>query len=126
MSRALVIATPGAVRLGARLVDLLGRRAAQAVVHVPKAVAEVASRRRPVPTVWWRPAAARPSGGQDHRARCELPILAAPTTGLRIRSDASGNEEGGASYGQGTRPAPHHRLRSDLTSVCLLRERRPP
>ena len=45
MSRALVIATPGSgARLGARLVDILGARAAglhaQAVVHVPKAVAE--------------------------------------------------------------------------------------
>jgi maleylacetate reductase len=46
VSRALVIATPGSgARLGARLVELLGARAAglhaQAVVHVPKAVAEV-------------------------------------------------------------------------------------
>jgi maleylacetate reductase len=45
VSRALVIATPGSgARLGARLVELLGTRAAglhaQAVVHVPKAVAE--------------------------------------------------------------------------------------
>ena len=45
MGRALVIATPGSgARLGARLVDILGTRAAglhaQAVVHVPKAVAE--------------------------------------------------------------------------------------
>ena len=45
MNRALVIATPGSgARLGARLVDILGARAAglhaQAVVHVPKAVAE--------------------------------------------------------------------------------------
>ena len=45
MSRAVVIATPGSgARLGARLVDILGARAAglhaQAVVHVPKAVAE--------------------------------------------------------------------------------------
>src|SRR3954469_8932988 len=45
MRRALVIATPGSgARLGARLVDILGTRGAglhaQAVVHVPKAVAE--------------------------------------------------------------------------------------
>ena len=45
ISRALVIATPGSgARLGQRLVDILGSRAAalhaQAVVHVPKAVAE--------------------------------------------------------------------------------------
>jgi maleylacetate reductase len=45
MSRALVIGTPGSgARLGARLVDILGARSAglhaQAVVHVPKAVAE--------------------------------------------------------------------------------------
>src|SRR5215211_1010318 len=43
--RALVVATPGSgARLGARIVTLLGARAAglhaQAVVHVPKAVAE--------------------------------------------------------------------------------------
>jgi maleylacetate reductase len=45
MNRALVIATPGSgARLGQRLVDILGPRAAvlhaQAVVHVPKAVAD--------------------------------------------------------------------------------------
>jgi maleylacetate reductase len=45
MTRALVIATPGSgARLGQRLVDILGPRAAalhaQAVVHVPKAVAD--------------------------------------------------------------------------------------
>ena len=45
MNRALVIATPGSgARLGQRLVDILGARAAalhaQAVVHVPKAVAD--------------------------------------------------------------------------------------
>ena len=45
MDRALVIATPGSgARLGQRLVDILGPRAAalhaQAVVHVPKAVAD--------------------------------------------------------------------------------------
>lgn len=45
LARALVIATPGSGgRLGARVVGLLGRRSAglhaQAVVHVPKAVAE--------------------------------------------------------------------------------------
>src|SRR6187431_867185 len=45
VNRALVIATPGSgARLGARLVEILGARAAglhaQAVVHVPKAVAE--------------------------------------------------------------------------------------
>ena len=45
MSRALVIATPGSgARLGQRLVDILGPRAAalhaQAVVHVPKSVAD--------------------------------------------------------------------------------------
>src|SRR6476659_9901685 len=45
MGRALVISTPGSgARLGARLVDILGARAAglhaQAVVHVPRAVAE--------------------------------------------------------------------------------------
>jgi maleylacetate reductase len=45
INRALVIATPGSgARLGQRLVDILGPRAAalhaQAVVHVPKAVAE--------------------------------------------------------------------------------------
>src|SRR5499427_740756 len=45
MSRALVIATPGSgARLGARVVGLLGSRAAglhaQAVIHVPRAVAE--------------------------------------------------------------------------------------
>ena len=45
LKRVLVIATPGSgARLGARLVDLLGARAAglhaQAVVHVPKIVAE--------------------------------------------------------------------------------------
>ena len=45
MDRALVIATPGSgARLGARLIEILGARAAglhaQAVVHVPKAVAE--------------------------------------------------------------------------------------
>jgi maleylacetate reductase len=45
VTRALVVATPGSgVRLGNRVVDLLGARAAglhaQAIVHVPKAVAE--------------------------------------------------------------------------------------
>jgi maleylacetate reductase len=45
VSRALVIATPGSgARLGTRIVDILGARAAglhaQAVVHVPKAVAD--------------------------------------------------------------------------------------
>ncbi len=45
LNRALVIATPGSgARLGSRLVDILGARAAglhaQAVVHVPKPVAE--------------------------------------------------------------------------------------
>ena len=45
MDRTLVIATPGSgARLGARLIEILGTRAAglhaQAVVHVPKAVAE--------------------------------------------------------------------------------------
>jgi maleylacetate reductase len=45
MSRALVIATPGSgARLGARVADLLGDRSAglhaQAVIHVPRAVAE--------------------------------------------------------------------------------------
>src|SRR5215469_18749699 len=45
LSRALVIATPGSgARLGARLVEILGAQAAglhaQAVLHVPKAVAE--------------------------------------------------------------------------------------
>ena len=45
LSRALVIATPGSgARLGARVRDILGRRAtglhAEAVVHVPRAVAE--------------------------------------------------------------------------------------
>src|SRR5215468_9308317 len=45
MKRALVIATPGSgARLGARLVETLGERAAglhaQAVIHVPKPVAE--------------------------------------------------------------------------------------
>jgi maleylacetate reductase len=45
LSRVLVIATPGSgARLGSRLVDILGAQAAglhaQAVVHVPKAVAE--------------------------------------------------------------------------------------
>src|SRR5262249_2222802 len=45
MARALVVATPGSgARLGARVVDLLGPRAlglaAQAVMHVPRPVAE--------------------------------------------------------------------------------------
>jgi len=45
MSRALVVATPGSgARLGQRVVEILGSRAArlhaQAVIHVPKAVAE--------------------------------------------------------------------------------------
>src|SRR5580658_7463137 len=46
ISRALVVATPGSgARLGKRVVELLGPRAAalhaQAVIHVPKAVAEL-------------------------------------------------------------------------------------
>src|SRR5215813_11569108 len=45
LNRALVIATPGSgARLGSRIVDILGPRAAglhaQAALHVPKAVAE--------------------------------------------------------------------------------------
>ena len=58
IERALVVATPGSgARLGQKVSDLLGARAvglhAQAVMHVPKAVAEAGLRRhgRKTPTV---------------------------------------------------------------------------
>ena len=59
VERALVVATPGSgARLGEKVSDLLGARAgalhAQAVMHVPKAVAEAglqAARETATPTV---------------------------------------------------------------------------
>src|SRR6478752_25943 len=81
VNRALVIATPGSgARLGARLVEILGVRAAglhaQAVVHVPKAVAEAGLA-----------AAANADGGVAAIGLAKiiardrgLPILAVPTT----------------------------------------------
>src|SRR2546430_16978296 len=67
LNRALVIATPGSgARLGGRLVEILGARAAglhaQASLHVPKPVAAAggpAARRAPGP----RPARGRPPLG---------------------------------------------------------------
>ncbi len=58
LHRALVIATPGSgARLGQQLVDILGSRAAglhaQAVVHVPKAVAEAGLRMPPKSTFFY-------------------------------------------------------------------------
>jgi maleylacetate reductase len=86
MNRALVIATPGSgARLGTRLVEILGERAvglhAQAVIHVPKPVAEagVAAARAADGLVAAGGGAAIGLAKIIARA-LGLPILAVPTT----------------------------------------------
>src|SRR5437660_12777846 len=73
LNRALVIATPGSgARLGGRIVDMLGPRAAglhaQAALHVPKPVAEMgvaAARRADSPVPGGRGAAIGPAKRTD-------------------------------------------------------------
>ena len=122
LSRVLVIATPGSgARLGQRLADLLGARAAglhaQAVVHVPKPVAEAG----------W--AAARDAGADGLVAAgggaaiglakiiardLALPIVAVPTTYSGSEATAIWGLSDGERKFTGKdnqRPAAHHRLR---------------
>jgi maleylacetate reductase len=88
MSRALVIATPGSgARLGARVVELLGARAAglhaQAVVHVPKAVAEAglaAARKADADGLVAAGGGAAIGLAKIIARDLALPILAVPTT----------------------------------------------
>jgi maleylacetate reductase len=88
VSRALVIATPGSgSRLGARLVELLGARAAglhaQAVVHVPKAVAEAgvsAARKANADGLVAAGGGAAIGLAKIIARDLNLPILAVPTT----------------------------------------------
>src|ERR1700756_4114669 len=94
LTRALVIATSGSgARLGGRLVEILGARAAgvhaQASLHVPKPVAEAggAGRRAAPPPPQGR------SGGRESRPRAapmaSLPPAAAPPSGLPRSSRAT-------------------------------------
>ena len=116
LHRALVIATPGSgARLGQQLVDILGSRAAglhaQAVVHVPKAVAEAGL------------AAARGADGlvaagggaaiglaKIVARDLGLPILAVPTTYSGSEATAIwGMSEGERKFtGKDTRVLPEH------------------
>src|SRR5262249_55783090 len=85
LHRALVIATPGSgARLGRQLVEILGARAAglhaQAVMHVPKAVADAG-----VPAARGADGLGAGGGGAIGLAKIiardlALPILAVPTT----------------------------------------------
>ncbi len=86
--RALVVATPGSgARLGSRIVELLGGRAAglhaQAVVHVPRAVAEAglaAARQSKADGLVAVGGGAAIGLAKAIALETELPILAVPTT----------------------------------------------
>jgi maleylacetate reductase len=88
LERALVIATPGSgARLGSRIVELLGGRAAglhaQAVVHVPRAIAEAglaAARQAKADGLVAVGGGAAIGLAKAIALETELPILAVPTT----------------------------------------------
>jgi maleylacetate reductase len=88
LSRALVLATPGSgARLGNRVVDLLGARAAglhaQAVIHVPRAVAEsglAAARQKNADGLIAIGGGAAIGLAKAIARETGLPILAVPTT----------------------------------------------
>ena len=88
LARALVIATPGSgARLGSRIVDLLGSRSAglhaQAVVHVPRAVAEAglaAARQATADGLVAVGGGAAIGLAKAIALETRLPILAVPTT----------------------------------------------